>query len=119
MRQSGVDTLITEEPDDRIGQVRICGGDGQQWPSLPGIPPILPSRGEYSDLLEGKFEAIYEYNVYDSQPATFLVAQTFEKGHIVATGSWRMFINDYMQDSAVDNLRLFRHSVLWLLGGSS
>jgi len=36
MRQSGVDTLITEEPDDRIGQVRICGGDGQQWPSLPG-----------------------------------------------------------------------------------
>ena len=25
MRQSGVDTLITEEPDDRIGHVRICG----------------------------------------------------------------------------------------------
>jgi len=29
MRQSGVDTLITEEPYDRIGHVRICGGDGQ------------------------------------------------------------------------------------------
>ena len=28
MRQSGVVTLITEEPDDRIGHVRICGGDG-------------------------------------------------------------------------------------------
>ena len=25
MRQSGVDTLITEEPDDQIGHVRICG----------------------------------------------------------------------------------------------
>jgi hypothetical protein len=37
MRQSGVETLITEEPDDRIGHVRICGGDGQQWLSLPGI----------------------------------------------------------------------------------
>ena len=36
MRQRGVDTLITEEPDDRIGHVRICGGDGQQWLSLPG-----------------------------------------------------------------------------------
>jgi hypothetical protein len=36
MRQSCVDTLITEEPDDRIGHVRICGGDGQQWLSLPG-----------------------------------------------------------------------------------
>ena len=40
MRQRGVDTLITEEPDDRIGHVRICGGDGQQWLSLPGILPI-------------------------------------------------------------------------------
>ena len=36
MRQRCVDTLITEEPDDRIGHVRICGGDGQQWLSLPG-----------------------------------------------------------------------------------
>ena len=36
MRQSGVGTLITEEPDDGIGHVRICGGDGQQWLSLPG-----------------------------------------------------------------------------------
>ena len=26
MRQSGVDTLVTEEPDDRMGHVRICGG---------------------------------------------------------------------------------------------
>ncbi len=28
MRQSGVEALITEEPYDRIGHVRICGGDG-------------------------------------------------------------------------------------------
>ena len=26
MRQSRVDTLVTEEPDDRIGHVRLCGG---------------------------------------------------------------------------------------------
>ena len=30
MRQGGgVHHLITEEPYDRIGHVRICGGDGQ------------------------------------------------------------------------------------------
>jgi len=28
MRQRGVETLITEEPDDLIGHVRICGGAG-------------------------------------------------------------------------------------------
>ncbi len=31
MRQSGVETLITEEPDDRIGPVRLCGGG---WPVM-------------------------------------------------------------------------------------
>ena len=31
MRQGGVDTLITEEPDDQIGHVRICGGG---WPVM-------------------------------------------------------------------------------------
>ncbi len=29
MRQRGVATLITEEPDDLIGHVRICGGAGR------------------------------------------------------------------------------------------
>ena len=38
MRQSGVETLITEEPDDRIGHVRICGechsfNNKNQWES--------------------------------------------------------------------------------------
>ncbi len=28
MRQGCVTTLVTEEPYDRIGHVRICGGDG-------------------------------------------------------------------------------------------
>ena len=28
MRQRGVETLSTEEPDDLIGHVRICGGAG-------------------------------------------------------------------------------------------
>jgi hypothetical protein len=28
MRQRGAETLITEEPDDLIGHVRICGGAG-------------------------------------------------------------------------------------------
>ena len=30
MRQSRVETLVTEEPDDRIGHVRICGGAGRE-----------------------------------------------------------------------------------------
>ena len=37
MRQSGAETLVTEEPDVLIGHVRICGGPGGQPLGLPGI----------------------------------------------------------------------------------
>jgi hypothetical protein len=29
MRQSSAETLVTEEPDERIVHVRICGGAGR------------------------------------------------------------------------------------------
>ncbi len=35
MRQSRVETLVTEEPYVLIGHARICGG-ARNWPSLPG-----------------------------------------------------------------------------------
>ena len=56
MRQGSVDTLIIEEPDDRIGHVRICGGgmasngclypDRICWVIYPGAAerPIRISR---------------------------------------------------------------------------
>ena len=39
MRQSGAETLVTEEPDVLIGHVRICGGPGGHPLGLPGISP--------------------------------------------------------------------------------
>ena len=39
MRQSGAETLVTEEPDVLIGHVRICGGPGGQPLGLPGSGP--------------------------------------------------------------------------------
>jgi len=47
MRQSGVDTLITEEPDDRIGHVRICGGDG----SVMAVSTRKPTRQRRARLI--------------------------------------------------------------------
>ena len=41
MRQGFIITLITEEPDDRIGHVRICGGDGHNARLYPEHPPDL------------------------------------------------------------------------------
>ena len=36
---SGVDTLITEEPDDQIGHVRICGGMASNGCLYPETSP--------------------------------------------------------------------------------
>ena len=41
MRQRGVDTLITEEPDDRIGHVRICG----EWVHDTHLSMLLQFKG--------------------------------------------------------------------------
>jgi len=51
MHQRCVDTLITEEPDDRIGHVRICGGDGQQWLSLPGGRRLAYQQGHQPERI--------------------------------------------------------------------
>jgi hypothetical protein len=39
MRQSCTEALVTEEPDDRIGHVRICGGSGWATAASTRIAP--------------------------------------------------------------------------------
>ena len=79
------------------------------------VSVMSPARGEYNDQFEDKFDVIYEYNVEETRSAIFLVAKPFGKGRVIATGTWRVFINDYMADPAVNNSRLFLNSALWLL----
>ena len=53
MRQGCVIALITEEPDDRIGHVRTCGGDGRVigclYPELgqQKAPLLVPRRSAF------------------------------------------------------------------------
>ena len=42
MRQRGVETLMTEEPDDLIGHVRICGGAG--WATAGSTRNLTAAR---------------------------------------------------------------------------
>ena len=79
-----------------------------------GIGTMAPKTGEPSNSIPEKFDIVYTYDVHDSRPATFLVATKNGNGRVVAGGSWRMFIDDYMKDDSVDNARLFRNCVDWL-----
>jgi hypothetical protein len=49
MRQSRTETLVTEEPDDRIGHVRICGGCALQAHEIK--PPEMAAAVKLSQQL--------------------------------------------------------------------
>ncbi len=46
MRQRGVETLMTEEPDDLIGHVRICGGAG--WATAGSTRNRIAARWRFA-----------------------------------------------------------------------
>jgi len=43
---------MPDEPYDRIGHIRVCGGNGPQGPFLPGIPGSI----EYAGGIPGRSE---------------------------------------------------------------
>jgi hypothetical protein len=79
---------------------------------------MAPKEGVHHPTIPEKFDLVSKYAVEDAKPATFLVAAPFGRGRVVATGSWRMFVDGYMGDESVDNAKLFSNCVCWLLGVS-
>ncbi len=83
------------------------------------ISLLTPARGELNPVVPYKFDIIYKCDVDNTKQAVFAVACSYGKGCVVATGSWRMFINDYFEDRETDNDKLFLNSVRWLLGDTA
>ena len=55
MRQRGAETLMTEEPDDLIGHVRICGGAG--WATAGSTRNRIAARWRMLLKLKGNIWA--------------------------------------------------------------
>ena len=62
----------------------------------------------------GSILQIQEYVVERKGPATFMAAQLYGNGRVVAIGSWKMFLNELVEDPMLDNARLFGNIVEWL-----
>jgi len=77
MRQDGTPVLITDEPDELIAHVRVCGGggpvtvastrnltrDGAENAWLSGMAVNAPSRAGYAKAVRWQEEAAYAYSV--------------------------------------------------------
>ena len=83
------------------------------------VSVMAPKEGVHHPTIPEKFDLVSKYAVEDAKPVPFLVAAPFGRGRVVATGSWRMFVDAYMDDESVDNAKLFSNCVCWLLGVST
>ena len=59
---------------------------------------------------------IDDYVVQTRGHLPFLVALRAGLGRVVALGSWKIFLNDFVDDPQLDNKRLFRNCIRWLSG---
>lgn len=46
--------------------------------------------------------------------STFMVAVRYGKGKVVGIGSWKIFLNEFINDISIDNKRFFKNIVIWL-----
>lgn len=54
----------------------------------------------------------YVLDKFDSAPV--LVALPYGAGKVVGIGSWKMLVNELVEDELSENMRLFRNLIRWL-----
>jgi hypothetical protein len=70
-------------------------------------------RGKGHKDSTGRLIQLTEYIPDRRSPATFLIAKKYGAGRIVAIGSWKVFLNEFVTHYP-DNLRLFNNIIGWL-----
>lgn len=64
----------------------------------------------------GKILQIQDYLLDKQSPANFMVGLQHGKGRVLAIGSWKIFLNEFVQNEMLDNRSLFLNSISWLKG---
>jgi len=86
MRQSGAETLATEEPDAFIAHVRVCGGLAGQPPALPGSRP--PPAATFSHAGVGVWGRRLTASVRRQRPAGKNRKTMAKTGHTILMTVW-------------------------------
>jgi hypothetical protein len=87
-----------------------------------GTPDLLVSTADSVAVLrgrghknpEGRLVQLTDYVLdrYDSAP--LIVALRYGAGRVVGIGSWKVFVNELVEDEQSENMRLFRNLIKWL-----
>jgi len=73
---------------------------------------VLRGRGYKNP--EGRWIQLTEYVLDKHASAPILVEVRYGAGRVVGIGSWKLFVNELVEDQHYDNMRLFRNLVSWL-----
>ena len=74
---------------------------------------VMHARGRKNPKT-GKFYKLTGYVLDKHDSAPILVALRYGAGRVVGVGSWKMFVNDLVQEEDNDNMMLFRNVISWL-----
>jgi hypothetical protein len=89
----------------------------------PRIPDLLVSTADRVAIMhatgtksehENRIMHLDGYVLDRHASAHILVAFPYGAGRVVGIGSWKMFINELVEDKQSENLRLFRNLITWL-----
>jgi hypothetical protein len=75
----------------------------------------LHARG-YKDPASGRMVRVTDYVLDQHGPATYLMALEFGQGRVAAVGSWKTFLNVFVDDTSLGNATLLYNTLSWLVG---
>ncbi len=73
---------------------------------------IMKATGQKNEI--GKILQIEDYVIDKRATARFLVGLQYGAGRVLAIGSWKIFLNDFIHNETLDNGRLLSNAVSWL-----
>jgi len=78
---------------------------------------VLHARGHKDP--EGRLRQLTDYVLNRHASAPILVALRYGAGRVVGVGSWKLFVNELVEDNHNDNMRLFQNMISWLSRNNS
>lgn len=87
-------------------------GEPELMVSTADAVAVLHGKGYRNP--EGRLVQLTDYVLDKHASALILVALRYGAGTVVGIGSWKVFVNELVEDKSCDNMRLFRNLVSWL-----
>jgi hypothetical protein len=68
----------------------------------------------FKDPETGRIVRPTDYILDKRGPGAFLAALRYGKGRVVGIGSWKVFLNEFLENESLDNSKLLHNCITWL-----